>query len=104
MALSAVMGKWKVLIVWRLHVNKIMRFGEIRREVGELARVSDKMLTQSLRELEKDGLVGRKVHPSVPPKVEYRLTKEGIRLLPVLRALEKFGSTYETGESGDGQA
>lgn len=95
LALSTVMGKWKGLVVWFLHDKKVVRYGELKREINAIVRVTDKMLIQSLKELDGDGLIDRKVYPVVPPKVEYRLTKAGLRLMPVINALEKFGMAYE---------
>lgn len=95
LALSTVMGKWKGLVVWFLLESKVLRYGELKKKVNEVVKITDKMLIQSLRELERDGLIEREIHKVVPPKVEYRLTKDGLRLKPVIDALEKFGMTYE---------
>lgn len=95
LALSTVMGKWKGLVVWFLLESKIVRYGELKKKIAEVTAISDKMLIQALRELEHDGLIERKIHKVVPPKVEYKLTKDGLRLKPVVDALEKFGMTYE---------
>lgn len=95
LALSTVMGKWKGLIVWFLLESKIVRYGELKKKIAEVTAISDKMLIQALRELEHDGLIAREIHKVVPPKVEYKLTKDGLRLKPVIDALEKFGMTYE---------
>ncbi len=95
LALSTVMGKWKGLVVWFLLESKVLRYGELKKKVNEVVKVTDKMLIQALRELEKDGLVEREIHKVVPPKVEYKLTKDGLRLKSVIDALEKFGMTYE---------
>jgi DNA-binding HxlR family transcriptional regulator len=69
LALSTVMGKWKGLIIWFLHDKKVARYGELKREINTIVRVTDKMLIQSLKELESDGLIERKVYPVVPPKL-----------------------------------
>ncbi|AFR09428.1 MULTISPECIES: winged helix-turn-helix transcriptional regulator [Nocardiopsis] len=84
-AMDVVSGKWKVLILWELEHHGIRRFAELRRG---LTGVSEKMLTQHLREMEQDGLIHREVHPEVPPRVEYSLTEHGIALN---RALEPLG-------------
>ncbi|MFH1114156.1 MAG: helix-turn-helix domain-containing protein [Pseudomonadota bacterium] len=81
--LDRIADKWTVLVVGALD-NKTKRFGELRREIGG---VSQKMLTQTVRGLERDGLVFRKVYPSVPPKVEYSLTELGRTLVGILRAI-----------------
>ncbi len=96
LALNAMLGKWKGLIIWiLLYQSKVIRYGELRKEIHEVERVTDRMLIQSLKELESDGLIERKAYPVVPPKVEYKLTKAGLRLKPVIDALEAFGVAYE---------
>jgi len=72
--LDRVADRWAALIICALHEQKVMRNGELLRKVGG---INQKMLTQTLRNLERDGLISRKVYPTVPPKVEYRLTKLG---------------------------
>ncbi len=86
MVLDRIADKWTVLIVGALE-NKTKRFGELRREVGG---VSQKMLTQTLRGLERDGLVTRVVYASVPPKVEYSLTELGKTLVRILEAIREW--------------
>jgi DNA-binding HxlR family transcriptional regulator len=81
--LDRIAGKWTVLIVVALE-PRAKRFGELRREVGG---ISQKMLTQTLRSLERDGLVLRRVKPSSPVTVEYELTQLGRSLVPVLVGL-----------------
>jgi DNA-binding HxlR family transcriptional regulator len=81
--LDRIAGKWAVLIVVALE-PRAKRFGELRREVGG---ISQKMLTQTLRGLERDGLVLRHVKPSSPVTVEYELTRLGRGLVPVLAGL-----------------
>lgn len=83
-------GKWKLLILWYLSYNT-MRFSELRKKLGN---VTEKMLTQQLRELENDKLIVRNVYPVVPPKVEYSLTDVGKMIIPVLEMMHKFGETY----------
>jgi DNA-binding HxlR family transcriptional regulator len=73
-AMDVVSGKWKSLILWELDNYGKRRFGELRRG---LPGVSEKMLTQHLREMEEDGLIHREVYGEVPPKVEYWLTEQG---------------------------
>ncbi len=72
--LSRVADKWTLLVIEALSARGMLRFTELQREVGG---VSQKMLTKTLRELERDGLVTRHVHPVVPPRVDYELTKLG---------------------------
>ena len=86
MVLDRIADKWTVLIVGALE-EKTKRFGELRREVGG---VSQKMLTQTLRGLERDGVVVRTVYASVPPKVEYSLTELGRTLVRILEEIRKW--------------
>ncbi|GGV80707.1 transcriptional regulator [Streptomyces thermoviolaceus subsp. thermoviolaceus] len=80
-------SKWAVLVLGELGRNGTCRFGRLRQA---LAGVSEKMLTQTLRTLERDGLVSRTVHPEVPPRVEYELTPLGQTLREPLRALTEW--------------
>lgn len=89
-ALAVIGGRWKVPILWNLATGTC-RFGELSRKLPE---VSQKMLTQQLRELEADGLVRRKVFPEVPPRVEYSLTVLGQSLEPLIGALSKWGERF----------
>lgn len=86
---SIIGGKWKPIILWILFQEK-RRFSEIKRSIP---KITQKMLTQQLRELEKDGIVHREVFPVVPPQVEYSLTQKGHTLAPILKAMEKWGNT-----------
>jgi DNA-binding HxlR family transcriptional regulator len=87
-AMDVVSGKWKGLILWELD-HGTRRFGELRRA---LPGVSEKMLTQHLREMEVDGLVHREVYRQVPPKVEYSLTEDGESLNEALGPLGDWGT------------
>lgn len=89
-ALSVIGGKWKPVIA-RYLMPGTKRFGELRRVMPD---ATQKMLTQQLREMERDGIVARKVFPQVPPKVEYSLTPYGRTLRPVLEALCKWGEKH----------
>ncbi len=84
--------KWKILIIREL-MGGTKRFNELKRT---LAPITQKMLTQQLREMESDGLVYRKVYPVVPPKVEYSLTELGVSLLPVIQVMKKWGEDLKT--------
>lgn len=88
--LSLIGGKWKGVILWHL-LHGTMRFNEIRRR---LSGVTQRMLTNQLRELEADGFIVRTVYPQVPPKVEYSLSDRGRSLEPVIRALKAWGEEY----------
>ena len=89
-ALDQLGGKWKPLILWVLIEGKL-RFSEINKL---LPSITQRMLTKQLRELEKDGLINRKVHAEVPPKVEYSLTEKGDSVIPVLESLCDWGEKY----------
>ncbi|MEG0295242.1 MAG: helix-turn-helix domain-containing protein [Clostridium sp.] len=86
--LLAIGGKWKPLIIYYLIENGTKRFGEI---MSFINTISQKTLTNQLRELEKDGLISRKVYAVVPPKVEYTITKKGESLLPLLELMCEWG-------------
>jgi DNA-binding HxlR family transcriptional regulator len=83
-------GKWKALILWWLQ-ERTWRFAELRRQIPG---ITEKMLTQQLRELEADGIVDRRVYPTVPPKVEYSLTAYGRSLKRALRAICDWGRNH----------
>jgi DNA-binding HxlR family transcriptional regulator len=85
--LAVIGGRWKVLILYQLFQG-VKRFSELQRA---LKGITQKMLTQQLREMERDGIVQRTVYPQVPPKVEYRLTPLGETLKPVVGAMCRWG-------------
>jgi DNA-binding HxlR family transcriptional regulator len=93
--LDLIGGKWKGVVLFRL-LEGTKRFGELHRL---LCKITQRTLTQSLRELEADGLVHRKVFPQVPPRVEYSLTPRGRTLEPVLLALMTWGQDFVLGET-----
>ena len=80
-------GRWKLVILFHLFDGNVRRFSELRRAIPA---VSEKMLIQQLRQMERDGIVRRFVHHQVPPKVEYSLTDWGQALCPALDALLKW--------------
>jgi DNA-binding HxlR family transcriptional regulator len=88
--LDLIGGKWKAVILYHLR-DQVLRFNELQRR---LTGISQRLLTKQLRELEEVGFVTRTVYAEVPPKVEYRLTKKGETLRPVIRALEIWGEDY----------
>jgi DNA-binding HxlR family transcriptional regulator len=88
--LSVVGGKWKAVILWYLSQEKL-RFNELTRRVSG---ITQKMLTQQLREMEDDGLIQRKIYPEVPPRVEYSITAYGQTLQPVLHAMAQWGEKH----------
>jgi DNA-binding HxlR family transcriptional regulator len=88
--LRVIAGRWKVMILYYLMLGT-KRFNELHRM---LKGVSHRTLAQQLRELERDGILHRKVYPQIPPKVEYSLTERGASLKPVLIAMHKWGEAY----------
>lgn len=89
--LEVISGKWKSLIMWHLGQGDVIRFNEFRRRIPD---ISQKMLTQQLRNLEEAGLVDRKIYQQVPPMVEYSLTDMGKELIPILDAMDVWGKKY----------
>ena len=80
-------GTWKMPILWRLR-EKTLRYGELKKTMN---KVTHKMLTSSLRELEDDGFISRTVYPVVPPKVEYSLTDRGKESISIISDLRQYG-------------
>ena len=91
-ALKILEGRWKLVILFHLFGGKVLRFSELERAIPA---VSQKMLIQQLRQMEADGVVRRILHPQVPPKVEYCLTKWGQALCPALDAMLKWAVLRE---------
>jgi len=90
LTISIIGGKWKSIILWIIR-EEPRRFSEIKRFIPG---ITQKMLTQQLRELERDGVVNRKVYPVVPPKVEYSMTEYGKTLLPIFEAMAAWGTIH----------
>lgn len=88
--LELIGGKWKGVILWHLS-KKTLRFSQLRRR---LPGITQKMLTQQLRELERDGLVHREVYAEVPPRVEYSMTDLGNTLQPTLQKMCDWGRAF----------
>ena len=101
-ALKILEGRWKLVILFHLFGGRLLRFSELERAIPA---ISQKMLIQQLRQMEKDKVVRRIVHHQVPPKVEYGLTDWGQALCPALDALLKWAALRERiadgGESED---
>lgn len=86
--LSLIGGKYKMIIIYWLSENKIMRHNELKRSIGT---ISFKTLSIMLKELEADGLIIRKEFPQIPPKVEYSLSERGLSLIPLLNMMCEWG-------------
>ena len=91
LAMQIIGGKWKPKVLFHLSEHGTVRFGVMKRGIYG---ISEKMLIQSLKALEKDGLVRRKVYRQVPPKVEYSLTDLGKSFIPVLDGMFEWGKSY----------
>jgi DNA-binding HxlR family transcriptional regulator len=89
-------GKWKPLILFYLQ-SETRRFSELHRLIPHTTK---KMLTQRLRELERDGIIRRKVYAQVPPRVEYSLTRHGQSLRPLLELMSTWGKRHRSRHSG----
>ncbi len=88
---SLIGSKWKLLIVRNL-LERPWRFNELKKD---LAGISQKVLTDSLRSMEEDGLITRTVYPEVPPRVEYALSELGESLKPILDSMVAWGNAYK---------
>lgn len=90
-ALEIISGKWKAVIIWNLHEEGTIRFNEFLRIIPG---ITQKMLTQQLRNLEDSNIVKRKICQSMPITVEYSLTELGEELIPILKTLNLWGKKY----------
>jgi DNA-binding HxlR family transcriptional regulator len=91
-ALAVLEGRWKLVILFHLFGGRLLRFSELERAIP---KISQKMLIQQLRQMEKDGVVRRIVHHQVPPKVEYGLTEWGQALCPALDAILRWAASRD---------
>ncbi|KLD96946.1 winged helix-turn-helix transcriptional regulator [Aliarcobacter butzleri] len=91
LTLELIGGKWKSLILWKLNELSVLRYGELSRQIEG---ITQKMLTQQLKELDKSGLILRKVYNQIPPKVEYSLTPYGKQLCKIFNEMKDFGTKY----------
>lgn len=89
--LNIIGGKWKLVILWHLS-QWTLRFSELEKCIPG---ITQKMLTQQLREMEKDKLISRKIYPEIPPRVEYSITEHGKSLHSVLESLEDWGIQHK---------
>ena len=90
-------GRWKMVIIFHLFARGVLRFSELEKSIPA---ASQKMLIQQLRELEREGVVNRKVYPQVPPKVEYGLTEWGQAMCPALDSLLEWAALRPKDASG----
>ena len=90
--LSHICGKWALLILYTLHHHGCMRFNSLHKHIPD---ISQKVLTSTLRSLEADGFVSRKIYAEVPPRVEYTLTELGRSMSPILDAMARWGTEYK---------
>ena len=90
-------SKWKLLIMRNLFARP-WRFNELRKD---LEGISQKVLTDSLRSMEEDGIITRTVYPEVPPRVEYALSELGESMRPIMDAMEQWGIAYKNGKLGN---
>jgi DNA-binding HxlR family transcriptional regulator len=88
--LEVIGGKWKGVLLYHL-LERTLRFGELRRCVPG---ITQRMLTQQLRELESDGLINRKVYAQVPPRVDYSTTEFGRTIAPIVKQMREWGLAY----------
>ena len=88
--MSLIGDKWSMWILWSLQDGPL-RFGELKRIIPG---ITEKMLTQQLKKFEENKIILRKVYPEVPPKVEYRLTRHGESLRPIITAVKQWGETH----------
>ncbi len=89
--LSVIGGRWKSIIIFLLLQNEVLRFGELRRKIEG---ITQRMLTNQLRELEADRIIDRTVYAEVPPRVEYTLTDYGRSLEPIMLAMRDWGAEH----------
>ncbi len=85
--MSMIGGKWKTIILYLISL-KINRFGQMQRNCDG---ISKQMLTNQLRELEKDGIIKRKIYAEIPPRVEYSITAKGKTLFPIIESMKTWG-------------
>lgn len=90
-ALEMLVGKWKPVILYQLFKNGTLRFSELQRA---LPGITKKMLTAQLRELEYHDIVHRKIYMQIPPKVEYSITEYGLKMGPLLQAMNDWGTSH----------
>lgn len=90
-AMTQISGKWKLIILWHIYQNKVIRYGELKRSVN---KITDKMLSNQLKELVRDKIIHKEIYQEIPLKVEYSLTEYGESLVPIMKMLFKWGEEY----------
>lgn len=93
-AMNKIDGKWKIIILAYIGQNE-NRFSLLKKRMPS---ITDKMLSQQIRELENDGLLTRKIYPEIPPRVEYNLTDDARSLIPALEIIYKWGQDQKNKE------
>lgn len=96
-AINLIGGKWHFPIIWALSKNSNLRYNELKRSLNG---ITNTMLSQSLKELEKHGIINRIQYPEIPPRVEYSLTQSGLSLMPAINELAKWGGR-QMAENGE---
>ncbi|MBP2058727.1 DNA-binding HxlR family transcriptional regulator [Lactobacillus colini] len=91
--LQIISGKWKSVILYHLIRQEVCRFSELQKSMPNCSR---RMLSLQLSELEQDKIISKKIYPVIPPKTEYRLTKLGKTLEPIIIEMEKWGRMYNS--------
>lgn len=86
-AMDRIGGTWKMPILWRLK-DRVMRYSELK---NDIPHITHKMLSSQLRELEDEGFIKRKVYAQVPPKVEYSITKRGLKSISIIETIRNYG-------------
>jgi DNA-binding HxlR family transcriptional regulator len=89
--LAVIGGRWKPIIIFHLMENDLLRFGELKKSIRS---ITQRMLTNQLRELERDNIIHREVYAEVPPKVEYSLTEYGKSLQPIMLSMRAWGAIH----------
>ena len=95
-ALNLIGGKWRLPIIWALNKNGTMRYNELKRSIDGITNM---VLTQSLKELELNGIINREQFMEVPPRVEYSLTDNGKNLIPALKTLASWGNKMKSSDN-----
>lgn len=90
-AMTQISGKWKLIILWHIYQKEVIRYGELKRAVN---KITDKMLSNQLKELVRDKIVHKEVYQEIPLRVEYSLTEYGESLIPIMKMLFKWGEEY----------